>query len=70
MWLFSFSHTSPILAMWGVLSYWGAFVWVGAVILKSAINQPRWTLLRDLRFPLGVLVSLVTIQLVLGVLIP
>jgi hypothetical protein len=51
--------------MWCVLSYYGSFVWLGAVVLKAAIGQPRWKLLIDLRVGLGVLAALVAVELFL-----
>jgi hypothetical protein len=70
MLLFSFSHEYPLLALWGVLSYYASFVWLGAVVLKAAIGHPRWKLLADLRVVVSVLGFLVAVGLVAGVLWP
>lgn len=68
--LFAFSHTHPVLATWGVISYYMTWLWLGVLLLKAAMERPRWKLLVDHRMVLSVLAALVAVGLIESIVLP
>ena len=67
---FTFSHQHPVLAVWSILSYYATGVWLGAVVLKAAMSEPKSKLLADHRVVLSILSVLLGVGLVAGVGLP